>query len=146
MKNLQRAHLKKTLKKNHEKLDRVSILVPKTNSFFAAFWCPFRALGRPGAQLVPEPPPRAPRMVPDPTLNDFSKIFNGFVVAFCVRPLVCHHVFCNCFGISFGLFFEFPHLSATNHQNKKHGGGFCAQRTEIMKSGFYYTKMKRKNP
>ena len=71
-------------------------------------------------------------MVPDPTFNDFSKFFDGFVVAFCVRPLVCHHVFCNCFGISFGLFFEFPHLSATNHQNKKHGGGFCAQRTEII--------------
>ena len=30
-------------------------------------------------------------MVPDLTFNDLSKFFVGFVVAFCVRPLVCHH-------------------------------------------------------
>ena len=71
MKNLKREHLKKHKKKNHEKLDRVSILVPKTESTFTAFWCPFQALGRPGAKLVPEPPPGAPGMVPDIILNDF---------------------------------------------------------------------------
>ena len=83
----------KTLTKKHEKLDRVSILMLKTEYFFAAFWFPFRALGRPGAKLVREPPPRAPGMVPDPTFNDFSWFLDGFLVAFCARPLVCHHFF-----------------------------------------------------
>ena len=99
--------------KNHEKLDRVSILVPKTVYFFASFWCPFRALNRFGAKLVPEPPPRAPGMVPDSIFNVFWMFLDGLLVAFCVRPLVCHHVFCNCFWIPFWLIFEFPHLSAT---------------------------------
>ena len=62
----------KTLKKNHEKLDRVPIFMPKTDSYFASCWCPFRALGRPGAKLVPELPPRASEMVPDRTFNDLS--------------------------------------------------------------------------
>jgi hypothetical protein len=44
---------------------------PKTEEYFEAFWLPFRALGRPGAKLVPEPPPGAPGMVPDPIFNDF---------------------------------------------------------------------------
>ena len=83
-------------------------------------------------------------MVPDPIFNDFCRFLDGFLVAFCVRPLVCHHVFCNGFGIFVGLFFEFPHLSATNHQNKKRGGGFCAQRTEIYVQN-KFTKMKNGN-
>ena len=48
----------KTLKKKHEKLDRDPISMPKTD------------LGRPGAKLVPEHPPRAPGMVPDPIFAD----------------------------------------------------------------------------
>ena len=40
------------------------------HGFFAAAWCPFRALGRPGDKMVPEPPPRAPGMVPDHIFND----------------------------------------------------------------------------
>ena len=51
------------------------------------FWCHFRALGRSGAKLVPEPPPRTPGMVPDATFNDFSWFFNRFLIVFCVRPL-----------------------------------------------------------
>ena len=78
-------HEKPATKKTHEKLDRVPILTLKTEYPFAAFWCPFRAVGRPGAKLVPEPPPRATGMVPHPIFNDFSWLLDGFLVAFRIR-------------------------------------------------------------
>ena len=121
---------KNTKQKTREKLDQVSILVPKTNSFFTAFWCPFRALGRPGAKLVPEPPPKATGMVADPIFHDSWWFLDGLLVAFCVRPLVCRHVFLQLFWDLFLVDLWVPPL-VCHHQNKKHGGGFCAQRTEI---------------
>ena len=102
MKNLQREHLKKLFKKIHEKLDRVSILVAKTDWGFAAAWCPFRALGRPGAKLVPEPPPRAPGMVPDPIFNDFCSFWINFWLLFAFAHLSAITFFAVVFGFLFG--------------------------------------------
>ena len=103
----------KTLKKKTTKSwTRSPFWCQKRTSISRLCWCPFRALGRPGAKLVPEPPPRASGMVQDPIFNDFRKFLDGFLVAFCVRPLVCHHVFGNCVCIPFWLILGFPHLSA----------------------------------
>ena len=98
-----RAPQKTLTKKTTKRLDRVPIWMLKTEYFFAAFWCLFRALGRPGAKLVPEPPPRAPGMVPDPILNDFCWFLNGFWMFFAFVHLSAITFFCNCFGISFWL-------------------------------------------
>ena len=51
-------------------------------------------------------------MVLDPIFNDFVRFVDGFLVAFCVRPLVCHHFVAIVLGFVL-LVFEFPHLSAT---------------------------------
>ena len=87
MKNLKREHLKKHQKQNPRKVNRVPILMLKTEYTFVAFWCPFRALGRPGTILVPKPPLRAPGMVPDPTYNDFRDSLMDFWLLFAFTHL-----------------------------------------------------------
>ena len=123
----------KPLKKRPRKVGPGPHFDAKNGLGFRIVLVPFSSPGLPWGQTGPRVSPRAPRMVPDPTFNDFSKFFNGFVVAFCVRPLVCHHVYLQLFRNFFLVDFGVPPL-VCHHQNKKHGGRFRAQRTEILLS------------
>ena len=60
----------KTLTKKPRKVGPGPHFDAKNGILFRGFLAPFRAVGRPGAKLVPEPPPRAPGMVPDPIFAD----------------------------------------------------------------------------
>ena len=65
----------------------------------------FGPLFEPWAVLEPKWSPSPPREPPGWSQTIFLMIFlwflDRFLVAFCVRPLVCHHVFCSCFWIPF---------------------------------------------
>ena len=108
-----RAPQKAPTKKNDEKLDRVSILVP----FFTVFSRRLGALFEPWAALGPNWSPSLPREHPGWSQTLFSMIFDNlwaqFWLLFAFAHLSAITFFAVFFWIPFWLIFEFPHLSAT---------------------------------